>query len=207
MEKYINGVLRFQKEDFHHYREHFDDLADKQNPKVLFITCSDSRVSPELITQSIPGDLFVIRNAGNIVPPHGLINDGVEGSIEYAVSVLKVDHVIICGHSDCGALKGALSPSNVGQFPAVKNWLQHLKPVANYVKKNHQCLGSSKQLDIAIERNVLTQLDNLKTLPCVQERLALGDISLHGWVYNIKTGEVFSDSSESYRFQPISLAS
>jgi carbonic anhydrase len=207
MEKFISGVLKFQERDFPHYRAHFNHLAEQQNPKVLFITCSDSRISPELITQSVPGDLFVIRNAGHIIPPHGGINNSVEGSIEYAVSVLKVEHIIICGHTDCGALKGALNPSDVQQLPAVKSWLQHAKPAADFVQKNYHFLSPEKQLDMAIQKNVLTQLKNLKTLPCVKQRFASGDIRLHGWTYNIKTGEVLTNSLASNRFQSISLES
>src|SRR3982751_6268271 len=116
MERLLKGVSTFQREVFPQHRELFERLAAKQNPMALFITCADSRVVPDLITQSDPGDLFICRNAGNMVPPYGEMNGGVSATIEYAVVALNIRHIIVCGHSDCGAMKGVLHPEAVEQM-------------------------------------------------------------------------------------------
>src|SRR5881227_2975221 len=125
MEKILDGVRRFRETVFREQQPLFERLARRQAPQALFITCSDSRINPNLITQTDPGELFILRNAGNIVPPYGASRGGEEGSIEYAVSVLGVEDIIVCGHSHCGAMSALLDPAKAASFPAIRNWLDN----------------------------------------------------------------------------------
>merc|ERR1712000_338288 len=160
----------FRKNVYPKNKDLFGSLATGQSPEILFITCSDSRVDPNLVTGSAPGDLFICRNAGNIVPPHSNETGGMTASIEYAVAVLGVRHIIICGHTDCGAVTGALDVDNINGLPHVKEWLGHCRE--------------------AIEENVLQQVQHIRTHPAVAARLATGKVHLHGWIYDIKTGSI-----------------
>ncbi|MEH6581019.1 MAG: carbonic anhydrase [Halioglobus sp.] len=191
MDKIIEGVLNFQKNVFPSHQALFDELASQQNPDVLFITCSDSRIDPNLVTQSKPGDLFICRNAGNIVPPHSRATGGMTASIEYAVAVLNVRHIIICGHTDCGAMKGVLNMEALENLPHVKEWLGHSRSALEVVKaQTKSTVVGLEQLQRVTEENVLQQLQNLKTHPVVAAKLATGDLQLHGWMYEIESGEV-----------------
>lgn len=192
MEKLVRGIHKFQNDCFSSQQELFERLAKGQTPEALFITCSDSRISPTLITQTQPGDLFILRNAGNIVPPHRASNGGEAATIEYAVLALKVKDIIVCGHSHCGAMKALLHPEDVEDLPAVANWLSHAETTRRIIKENYADLGDKARLTAAIEENVLVQLENLRTHPAVAARLAKGELHLHGWVYKIETGEVFN---------------
>src|SRR6476660_5591747 len=125
MQKLIQGIHRFQERDFQPLQGLFEQLAHGQTPETLFITCSDSRIDPNLLTRSKPGELFILRNAGNIVPPHGAASGGEAATIELAVSALGVKDIIICGHSHCGAMQGLLQPDEVKALPAVSQWLTH----------------------------------------------------------------------------------
>ncbi len=187
MEKVVSGILRFQEKAFSERQELFAELANGQSPEVLFITCADSRIDPNLVTQTEPGDLFICRNAGNIVPPHAKVAGGVTASIEFAVAVLGVKDIVVCGHTDCGAMKGALNPSVVADLPHVSNWLDHARAAVETVRAGC-CHGS--ELDAVTEQNVLLQMQHLRTHPAVAARLWNGEISLHGWVYDIETGKV-----------------
>lgn len=204
MQKLIDGVKSFKTEVHDKNQEIFEDLSKGQSPEALFITCSDSRVDPNLLTQTKPGELFVLRNAGNIVPPHGSSNGGEEATIEYAVAVLNVKDIIICGHSDCGAMKGLLRPDHIKEFPNVIKWLTHAEATWRIVMENYPNNdGNGRTLSNAIEENVLVQLDNLRTIPVVSARVARGALNLHAWVYDIKEGEIYSYSSEQRRFVPL----
>src|SRR5262249_4796051 len=154
----------------------------------LFITCSDSRINPNLITQTEPGDLFIIRNAGNILPPHGPYTSGEEATVEFAVAGLKVRDVIVCGHSHCGAVKGLLNPEKVAEMPAVAAWLKHAEPTWKIISEKYRHLEDVALLTAAIEENVLVQIENLRTYPPVAAALAEGRLKIHGWVYKIETG-------------------
>lgn len=202
MDKIIDGVLKFQKDIFPTHEELFDSLANQQDPDVLFITCSDSRVDPNLVTQSKPGDLFICRNAGNIVPPHSTATGGMTASIEYAVAVLNVRHIVICGHTDCGAMKGALNIEALDNLPHVKEWLSNCRSAHEIVKAQ---AGDSEenQLQKLTEENVLQQLLHLKTHPTVAAKLATGDLKLHAWVYEIESGKVKCCDGEDRSFSPI----
>jgi carbonic anhydrase len=202
MEKLITGLHHFQAHIFSSQKELFEKLAKGQNPDALFITCSDSRINPNLITQTEPGDLFILRNAGNIVPAHGTAS-GEAATIEFAVAALGVKDIIVCGHSSCGAIKGLLNPASLEELPNVKAWLYHAEATRRIVKENYANLSDDQLLSVSIQENVLVQLENLKTHPVVAAGLARGAINLHGWTYKIQTGEVFAYNSKEGQFLPL----
>lgn len=189
MQQIVDGVLRFQEEVFQQHAALFGQLANQQDPDVLFITCSDSRIDPNLLTQSRPGDLFICRNAGNIVPPHSKETGGMTASIEYAVAVLNVRHIVICGHTDCGAMKGVQNVESLDELPHVKEWLGHCRSAKEVVRARHSCCGEN-ELGALTEENVVQQLQHLRTHPVVAAKIATGALQLHGWIYNIETGAV-----------------
>jgi carbonic anhydrase len=179
----------------------FQRLADGQNPQALFITCSDSRIDPNLLTQTEPGELFILRNAGNIVPPYGPYAGGEAATIEYAVSVLGVHDIVVCGHSHCGAMSGLLHPDQVASLPAVRNWLAHAEATARIMKENYEHITDPKaRLTATVEENVLVQLENLRTHPCVLAAMSRRDLRLHGWVYKFESGQVFAYDREESQF-------
>jgi carbonic anhydrase len=205
MQKLIAGLHKFQSDVFGHRREFFERLSQRQAPETLFITCSDSRINPNLITQTEPGELFILRNAGNIVPPYGASNGGEAAAIEFAVAGLGVKHVVVCGHSHCGAMAGLLNPEAVASMPSLVRWLEHAESTRRIVQDKYPDREGPAQLNVAVQENVLMQLENLKTHPTIASALARGQIKLHGWVYKIESGEVFSYTPESGQFA--SLAS
>lgn len=207
MQKLINGLHQFQQNIFANQREFFERLAGGQAPDAMFITCSDSRIDPNLITQTEPGDLFVLRNAGNIVPSYGAAIGGEAASVEFAVAGLGVKDIIVCGHSHCGAMKGLLDESLVAGTPAVKTWLQHAESTKRIMRENYSELSGYELMSACVQENVLAQLENLRTHPSVAARLAAGRISLHGWVYKIETGQVFAYDASQGQFLPFEEAS
>ncbi len=195
VEKLLGGVSRFQKEFYPQHHDLFEKLALGQRPGALFITCADSRIDPCLLTQTEPGELFICRVIGNIVPPYPDSLGGVSATIEYAVGVLRVPDVIVCGHTDCGVIKGALHPDALSSFAAVWNWLRY----AN-VQSRHE--DPSPELLLAFtEENVVTQLKNLRSHPAVANRLREGNLALHGWVYHIGAGIVTAYDEKSGKFK------
>jgi carbonic anhydrase len=200
MQKLIQGVHQFQAEIFRPLQGLFEQLAHGQSPETLFITCSDSRIDPNLLTRSRPGDLFILRNAGNIVPPHGAAVSGEAATVEFAVAALGVKDVILCGHSHCGAVDGLLHPERLAGLPAFATWLSHAEETRRIIRDNYGHLQGQSLLTAAVEENVLVQLDHLRTLPAVASRLASGDLHLHGWVYKLETGEVFAYDVASGQF-------
>jgi carbonic anhydrase len=200
VQKLIQGIHQFQKDGFLPLQGLFEQLAKGQNPETLFITCSDSRIDPNLLTGSQPGDLFILRNAGNIVPPHSAANSGEAATIEFAVAGLGVKDIIVCGHSHCGAMAGLLHPEQVASMPAVSAWLAHAATTRRIIRENYGHLDGVPLLTATVEENVLVQLENLRTLPAVAGRLARGDLHLHGWVYKLETGEVFAYDLASGQF-------
>lgn len=203
MKKLMRGLRQFQETYVPAHQTLMSSLAQGQSPNVLFITCSDSRVQPELITQAELGELFVIRNAGNIVPPFGATNGGEGATIEYAVKSLNVNHVIVCGHSSCGAMKGLLQ---IGQLehkmPLVYNWLIHTEATRQLVEDHYSELDKSDKLDMLVAENVLTQIENLRTYPAVRSMLHSGNLSLHGWIYRIHDGSILAYDSDRHAFVP-----
>lgn len=204
MEKLIRGIHTFQKEYFADQQALFQRLARGQNPDTLFITCSDSRINPNLLTQTEPGELFILRNAGNLVPPHGALRGGGEAAtVEYAVAALGVKDIIVCGHSHCGAMGGLLHPEKLTELPAVADWLHHAETTRRIVQENYADLPEEEKVVAAIKENVLVQLDNLRTLPAVAARLSRGSIKLHAWVYEIESGHVYAYDAEDRAFHPL----
>lgn len=203
MQKLVDGLHKFREEIWKPKRELFERLATGQKPEVLFITCSDSRVNPNLLTQTEPGDLFILRNAGNLVPPHGASNGGEAATIEYAVSALRVSHIVVCGHLSCGAMHGLLNPDTVADLPAVQSWLRHADTTRKLIDENYQHLEGEDLLGATVAENVLVQLEHLRTHPAVSARLSRGELSLHGWVYKIQTGQVFGFDQQEGQFRPV----
>jgi carbonic anhydrase len=205
MDHIVRGVLDFRKNVYPQHKELFGALADSQNPDVLFFTCSDSRIDPNMVTGSNPGDLFICRNAGNVIPPHSNETGGMTASIEYAVAVLGVRHIIVCGHTDCGAIRGALDIPALKGLPHVKEWLGHCRSAMEIVRERHGIDGDApvktEYLNEAIEENVLQQVQHLRTHPVVAAKLANGKIEIHGWVYDIKSGNIRCCGRDSIEFR------
>lgn len=199
----VDGFIQFRHEVFPQQQELFKKLATAQTPRAMFITCADSRIVPELITQSSPGDLFVTRNVGNVVPPYGQMNGGVSTAIEYAVMALGVQHIIICGHSDCGAMRAVLNPHTLDKMPTVKAWLRHAEVARTVVEDNCSCGAEHESMGILTQENVIAQLQHLRTHPSVASKLASGQLSIHGWVYSIETSEILAYDSALDRFRPL----
>lgn len=190
MEKLLRGIVHFQNEIYPRNRALYRQLATGQEPDTLYIGCSDSRVVPDQLLQTQPGELFIIRNAGNIVPPWGDVVGGVSATVEYAVAVLGVKQVVICGHSDCGAMKAAMHPEKVERFRAVKSWLHHAERVVPVARAAHPDLGEDGLLEFVIRENVHAQIDNLLTHPSVAARVRAGTLKVHGMVFDIAHGTV-----------------
>ena len=207
MDHVISGVAKFQKEVYPSKKAKFQKLANGQNPEVLFITCSDSRIDPNLVTQTDPGDLFICRNAGNIVPPHSNQTGGMTASIEFAVAALGVSHIVVCGHTDCVAMKGAIDLNALDSLPHVKEWLGHCRSATEVVKEkcNHDAL-SLDDLEEVTKENVVQQLNHLRTHPSVAAKIATGQVKLHGWVYNIESGGVLCFDETDNEFKEMKLA-
>jgi carbonic anhydrase len=191
MKRLIKGLHEFQTNYFSTHRELFELLSQGQKPRFLFITCSDSRIDPNLITQTEPGEMFIIRNAGNIIPPYGATNGGEGASVEYAIHALGIQDVIVCGHSHCGAMKGLLKISKLEEeMPVVYEWLKHAEATRRMMKEHYQDYEGEELLDAAIKENILNQLENLRTYPVIYSRLKSGQLRLHAWFYEIETGQM-----------------
>lgn len=203
MPKITRGIVRFKTEVYPQRKELFDQLAKGQNPEALFITCSDSRIDPNLLVQTEPGELFIIRNAGNIVPPHTNHTGGTTATIEYAVAALEVKHIIICGHSVCGALDGVLHPESISHLPHVTQWLSYCKAAHQIVLEKAGGASIEERYKMLVEENVLLQLRHLKTHPYVAAKHATGKVQLHGWVYDIGSGDVRAYDEDAKCFVPV----
>jgi carbonic anhydrase len=201
------GVRRFQTEVYPDQAEIFAQAASEaQRPHTLFITCADSRIDPVAITSSGPGEVFVTRNIGNMVPPYGEMLGGVSAVIEFAVAALKVRHIVVCGHTQCGAMHALLTPQSVEEMPTVKSWLKNAHAALSVAKSLsdrgiHDGLAE-QPIDILTEQNVLLQMQHLKTHPSVAGAMALGELTLSGWVYHIGTGEIEIAEDGERTFQP-----
>ena len=200
VEKFHRGISRFQKDVYPKHQDLFEELALGQRPDALFITCADSRIDPCLLTQTKPGELFICRVIGNIVPPFPDKLGGVSATVEYAAGVLRVPAIIVCGHTDCGVMRGALNPDALEQYPNVTAWLRHAG-----VKEREADPSPEFLLKLA-ENNVVAQLKNLQTHPSVAGRLEEGDLALHGWVYHIGPGIVTEYDEQRSEFLAVSAA-
>ncbi|MFN5515857.1 MAG: carbonic anhydrase [Cyanobacteriota bacterium] len=203
MKQLIEGLQQFQSGYFSAHRDLFEQLSHGQHPRILFITCSDSRIDPNLITQAQVGDLFVIRNAGNIIPPYGAANGGEGAAMEYALTALGIEQVIVCGHSHCGAMKGLLKLNSLQEkLPLVYDWLKHAEATRRLVLDNYGHLEGEDLIEMTVAENVLTQLENLQTYPVIHSRLHQGSLALHGWIYRIESGEVLAYDGVVHDFVP-----
>jgi carbonic anhydrase len=200
MQRLIEGFQYFRQAIFPEQRELFKKLASGQSPSTMFITCADSRVMPEMMFNTQPGELFVYRNIGNIVPPYAQHVSGVVAAIEYAVRVLMVRHIVICGHSDCGAMKALQKPELVNDMPSVAAWMKHGDVARYVVAQNNQGLYEKETLACLTRENVVGQLEHLRTLPVVAAAMARGALSIHGWVYDIAHAEIDAFDAEQGRF-------
>jgi carbonic anhydrase len=206
MGRLLDGVRRFHAQAFPQRRQLFRRLARAQQPETLLITCADSRVVPELFTQTGPGELFLCRNVGNLVPAYGQALGGVSAVIEYAVVALEVKNIVICGHSDCGAMKALVRPESLAGMPTVASWLRHAEAAQSIVRVRYPDLAEATLVQALVEQNVLTQLDHLRTHPSVAARLAEGRLRVHGWTYEIGTGTVAMFDPAAGRFVPLETA-
>ncbi len=208
MQKLIEGVHKFRREEFGQYRELFQKLSrEGQKPHTLFITCADSRVLAELITQSKPGDLFVVKNVGNIVPPATAVGstNSTAAAVEFAVEVLGVNDIVVCGHSQCGAMMALLEAApQPAAMPHLREWLDVASPVREVIRNQYAHItDANARATAAAEENVLFALENLRTYPSVTERLANGKLRLHGWFFKIATAELFAFDLETKQFTPL----
>lgn len=192
MDKLLKGYRKFRKEVFARKKELFQRLSHKQEPKALFITCSDSRIDPTLLTQTEPGDLFILRNAGNIVPTYGGTLGGITATIEYAVAILNVPDIIVCGHTDCAVMRAMLHPELIAALPAVKNWMGQAETTRRIIHDHFAHESGEALLMRATRENVRVQLSHLRTHPSVATKLRQKNVAIHGWVYSIPTGEIWT---------------
>jgi carbonic anhydrase len=203
------GILKFQSDIYPEQAEMYRKAASEpQRPKALIVTCADSRIDPELITQSGPGDLFVTRNIGNLVPAYGEMLGGVSAVVEYAVSSLKVRHIAVCGHSDCGAMKALLHPESLESMATVKRWMRNAEAAMSVADS----LGDkdekpSERLRRLTQENVLLQVQHLRTHPSVAGAVAREQLTLSGWVYDIGPGEVRISENGDRAFHAVSRES
>jgi carbonic anhydrase len=204
MRSLINGFFHFKHHIFPQERQLFRELGAGQNPEALFVTCADSRIVPNLITQSRPGDLFVCRTVGNLVPAYGAGAAGaVASAIEYALEALEVRHIIVCGHSDCGAIKAVLHPEKLAHLPETAWWLKHAAAARSVVLKDDRNASHDALLHMLTEENIVAQLRNLSTHPSVAAKLARNELKLHGWFYHIHSGEITFYDAEQRVFRPL----
>lgn len=202
MQKLEAGIHHFQSTFFASNRGLFEQLAERgQRPETLFITCCDSRVVPTLITTAGPGELFIVRNVGNIVPSveRGVLG-GVSAAIEYAVEVLEVGTVIVCGHTNCGAIAAIVNPERVSHLPFVARWLAESARIPKLIAERYGNLEGDARMTAAVQENVLIQLENLRSFDFVARRLDAGVLKMSGWVFKIATGEVFDYDPVSGQF-------
>jgi carbonic anhydrase len=203
MDRLIEGHKRFLAEVFPARKSLFRLLAEGQSPEWLFITCADSRVLPDLILGTEPGDLFIARSIGNVVPRPSQNADGVTATIEYAVEVLKVRHAIVCGHSDCGAMKAAFDRTSLTNLPKARRWLARVEPAFTHRQPVDSADGDGAELASLIHGNVVAQLANLRAQPAVELAVAKGRLTAHGWYYDILTGRIEEYDEHRQAFVPL----
>jgi len=203
VERLLAGVRKFRSEVYPQKQAAYQQLIrEGQKPHALFITCSDSRVDPELLTQSGPGDIFVFRNIGNLVPAYGEMLGATSAVIEYAVLALGIPHIVVCGHTDCGAMKGLLQRGQMPKLPIVDRWLFSAQAALSVVEARDAPASAKEALNPLIEENVILQMNHLRTHPSVAGRMAQGALLISGWVYDIAGGEVRIYHEGERRFFP-----
>jgi len=202
MQKLVAGIHQFQQQIRSERPDLLNRMSKGQEPLALFITCSDSRIDPNQLTQTEPGELFILRTAGNIVPPYGAVHGGEAATIEYAITGLHVTNVIMCGHSLCGAMSALNEPAQVRNMPAVEAILKHAEATRRIIDENYGHLSDpAAKLTTTVQENVLVQLENLRTHPAVAAAMARGALQLHAWVYKMQTAEVFAYHPDIQQFR------
>lgn len=208
MKKLVTGFQRFRDHAFPEHRDLFERLSSGQAPHTMFITCSDSRIDPSLLMQTKPGDLFVLRNAGNLIPAwHAGVSGAEAATIEFAIDGLGVEDIVVCGHSQCGAVKALIAPEPPAAMPALSAWLDQAEATRRIVASVYADRDPEERLSVAIQENVLCQITSLRTHPAVVARLAAGRLRLHAWVFKIATAEVFSYDAAAGQFRPLAEVS
>ena len=204
MQKLVDGIHGFQNGVFSSKQRLFEGLVDDQHPLALFITCSDLQIDPSSLPQTEAGELFLLQNVGNTVPPYGAVEGGEAATIEYAVSVLGVKDIIIYGHSHCRAMDALLDQSQVANLPCLRSWLCHAESTHRIIEENYAHItDADARLTATAEENVLVQLEHLQTYPSIAAALERKVLNLHGWVYEYETGQVFGYRSQDGQFVPI----
>ena len=201
----MNGVAKFQKEVFPAQKALFASLKQQQNPIATFFTCADSRIIPNMLLQTGPGEIFTERTPGNIVPKYSDHVGGVTASMEYAVMVLRVPLIVICGHTDCGVMKALLQPEQTAGMPALQSWMRHALAARDRLLRDHPNVSQEEKLRLITEYNVLAQLENLRTHPAVEAGLAKGELEIQGWVYDIGRGAISAADERTGEFAPIPM--
>ena len=204
--KLTNGIHKFQSDVLPGRRPQFQALGNQQHPIAMFLTCADSRIVPNLLMQTEPGEIFIERTVGNIVPRYTDHVGGVTAGVEFAVLALHVPLIIVCGHTDCGVMKALLHPENASGMPALQSWMRHALAAREHLLRDNPGGSNQEKLRLLTEYNVRLQLENLKTHPAVESRLAAGDLALEGWVYDIAWGTIFTADSETGVFKPLAAA-
>lgn len=203
IQKFIHGFRNFQEEYFHEDHELFDCLKKGQRPKVVLIGCSDSRVDPSMMVRSEPGDLFIVRNVANLVPPceHDQAYHGVSAALEYAVCHLEVEHIIVLGHSNCGGIRSLMEgiPSDKnGEY--ISKWVSIAERAKQQVLETFSDASPERQAKACEHASILVSLENLLTFPWVRERVDAGKLDLHGWYFDIESGNLYSYHPASGEF-------
>ena len=203
MQKLIKGLHKFQTEVFSSQKDFFQNLVKGQHPEILFITCSDSRINPNLVTSADPGELFIARNAGNIVPLYG-VGGSEAATIEFAIGVLEVNHIIVCGHTHCGAIEAAIDAEKTVQLPSLQAWIAtHIRPTLQFVEQNYPSASPQAFGNILLQEHVLQQIENLKSHPVISKGLLDHTVTLHAWIYDLQHGGILSFNARDGQFERI----
>jgi len=203
-DKLLQGTVKFKEEVFEKYRKHFEDLSSHQKPHTLFIACSDSRIDPNMICHSKPGELFIIRNVANLVPNYRKVDEhlATTAAIEYAVMALGVQNIVVCGHSNCGGCNALFeSDEKMESIPNTKKWLELAKPVKEKIEKEHGHLCDSEKEFLTEQLNVVEQIKHLMSYPYIVEKYVEGKLKILGWHYIIETGEVYNYNKDTGEFE------
>lgn len=207
MNELFEGVTKFSNKEFSTYSGLFKKLRDKQHPHTLFITCSDSRIQPGLITQSRPGDLFLIRNVANVVPPYNssINHEDTISALEYGVQVLEVNQIVVCGHSNCGGCRALFADKNTFEsMPHTVKWLELARPAKDKAGKRGDSSWKEDPHRVVEQENILLQMDHLLSHSFVREKQENGSLQIHGWYYDIGAGEIFNYNFDKQLFEKIS---
>lgn len=205
-DRLLEGIVRFQNEEFEQHRALFTKLKSQQMPHTLFIGCADSRVVPNMITNTLPGELFVVRNIANIVPPYRISAEyaATTSAIEYAVEILGVKSIVVCGHSNCGGCSALYLPAErLNSIPNVKKWLELAQSVKQKVTEEFPDAEDAKIEWLTEQINVVEQLKHLLSYPFIREKYENGEISIYGWYYVIETGEVYIYNKKNGLFEKV----